>query len=98
MSIFEIRSNIAESLSRDVLENNQQTLPQKLFRVLDVILSLLEMLANTYGEQFCKITKAKQQGVYVKELDSFMISEAMFSIMENFLLKRNPPFLYFLFR
>lgn len=79
---------IAESRSRDVLENqrllieilenNQQTLPQKLFRVLDVILSLLEMLANTYREQFCNITKAKQQGVQAKELDNLMISESMF--------------------
>ncbi|QEY51816.1 hypothetical protein [Legionella longbeachae] len=79
---------IAESRSRDVLENqrllieilenNQQTLPQKLFRVLDVILSLLEMLANTYREQFCNITKAKQQGAQAKELDNLMISESMF--------------------
>ncbi|KTD53855.1 hypothetical protein Lsan_3519 [Legionella santicrucis] len=81
-TIFEIGSNVAESRSKDVLENqrllieilknNQQVPPQKLLRVLEVVLSPLGMLANAYGEKFCKIAKAKEQGKDVRELEKFM--------------------------
>ncbi|VEB35608.1 Uncharacterised protein [Legionella sainthelensi] len=81
-AIFELGSNVAESRSKDVLDNqrllieilknSQQVPPQKLFRVLEVVLSPLGMLANTYGGKFCKIAKAKQQGVDVEALDNFM--------------------------
>ncbi|KTD58605.1 hypothetical protein Lsai_1212 [Legionella sainthelensi] len=89
-AIFDLGSNVAESRSKDVLDNqrllieilknSQQVPPQKLFRVLEVVLSPLGMLANTYGGKFCKIAKAKQQGLDVEELDNFMKETIMPSL------------------
>lgn len=81
-SMFEIGSSIKESRSNDMLENQKQMVrilnepdkvpPQQLLRILEVVLSPLGMLANTYGSPNCKITKAMAEGRDVEGLMRFM--------------------------
>ncbi|ETO92724.1 hypothetical protein [Legionella oakridgensis] len=81
-SIFDIGSNVKESRSQDVLEDTselvsvlqdpEQVSPQRLLRVIEVVLSPLGMLANAYGSDLCKIKKAQQAGMDVSGLEDFM--------------------------
>ncbi len=91
-SLFEIGSSVPESRSRDVLENHDllikilkgehQVPPQQFLRVLEVVLSPLGMIANSYGSNNCKIEKAKKAGKDVAGLENF-INELMVSL-KNF--------------
>jgi hypothetical protein len=81
-SLFELGSNLKESRSQYVLENHaeliriltgeKQVPSQQLSRILEVVLSPLGMIANTYGTVQCKVAKAIKEQRDVGDLERFM--------------------------
>lgn len=89
-SLFELGSNVNESRSRDIigdpselipiLTGDKKVSPQQLSRVLEVVLSPLGTLANTYGTPYCKVAKAKKEQKDIGDLERFMDNVMMPSL------------------
>ncbi|KTC92193.1 hypothetical protein [Legionella cincinnatiensis] len=89
-SLFELGSNVKESRSKDMVENQSELIriltgdkkvsPQQLSRVLEVVLSPLGMIANTYGSPHCKVAKAKKEQRDIGDLERFMETVMMPSL------------------
>ncbi|VEB32374.1 Uncharacterised protein [Legionella sainthelensi] len=81
-SLFELGSNVNESRSKDMILDQSELIriltgektvpPQQLSRILEVVLSPLGTIANTYGTPYCKVAKAKKEQRDIGNLEHFM--------------------------
>ncbi|KTD53503.1 hypothetical protein Lsan_3913 [Legionella santicrucis] len=89
-SLFELGSNVKESRSKDMIEDQSELIriltgekkvsPQQLSRVLEFVLSPLGMIANTFGGPRCKVANAKKEQRDIGDLEQFMENVMMPSL------------------